>query len=322
MNYDDVLAKAFEKREVLFSDENTSCFRLFNSSGDGIDGLTIDYYDGFCLVQYLDSAAKELILSGSGFEKMLVKNIGRFATDIHGCLVKNRTTVKGKEDYNAIRQSVLLFGKLPPDEFVVKQNGVRVEVDLVDGQSTGVFLDMREVRDSLLPFYKDMAVEKMLNLFSYTCMFSAHALKNGVGSCVNVDLSRAVLRRGQANYSHNSIKYDSRDFICDDSMSVLNYFAKKNRRFDFAVIDPPTFSRNRKKTFSVKRNYPDLLSGLGNLTGEGFVLSAVNSHSVTEKEYRSYHPSGWELLSIWTESMDFPWGDRPYLKTALWKIPG
>jgi 23S rRNA (cytosine1962-C5)-methyltransferase len=76
-----------------------------------------------------------------------------------------------------LRKSELLSGVAPPDGYLVRQNGVTVAVDLVEGQHTGIFLDMRTVRRKLLPYYG--SVGTMLNLFSYTAVFSVHALLNG-----------------------------------------------------------------------------------------------------------------------------------------------
>ena len=51
-----LLADAFKKRQALFGDPANTCFRLFNGDGDGLDGLALDWYDGYLLVAVLQAA--------------------------------------------------------------------------------------------------------------------------------------------------------------------------------------------------------------------------------------------------------------------------
>ena len=95
----------------------------------------------------------------------------------------------------------------------------------------------------------------MLNLFSYTALFSVHAVRRGITGAVNVDLSRAVLERAKVNYGLNGLRIDERDFIYGDSLEWIRRFRKKGRTFSFVIFDPPTFSRNRQRSFSSRRDY-------------------------------------------------------------------
>jgi len=316
------LKRAFSGREALFVDNTTSCFRLFNGPGDGIDGLTIDFYAEYILIQYFNTDVLALIESRQLDPDGILECLAPFGVRIRGILLKNRLALKGDLDYGEIRKSLLLYGQMPPDEYVVKQNGSLCQVDLVEGQSTGIFLDMREIRHDLESFYREYSPSAMLNLFCYTALFSVHALCNGVSSAVNVDLSRAVLERARKNYILNGLHVDDRDFIYGDASEWVRQFTKKKREFAFVVVDPPTFSRNRQKTFSVKQHYIPLLQSLENIVPDGYVLTSINSYTVSYDEYRSYHPHGWEPLFIGHESSDFPESRNNYLKVGLWKTGG
>jgi len=309
-----MLNSAIDKRNLLFENPETDCFRIFNSSGDGLDGLTIDFYSGYILLQYFNPGAKESI------NKILPDLIKTIPVPIKGILCKNRMTPGRNELPDEIWKSVTLEGEYPEDGIIVLQNGVKARVDLVNGQNTGIFMDMREIRDKLIPFYKTQSVNRMLNLFCYTALFSVHALKNGTGSAVNIDLSRGVLHRAKVNYQLNGLKIDERDFIYGDALDWTKQLSKKQVYFDFAVFDPPTFARNKKKNFSVKKDYSDSLQKVECLVNRGFILTSINSYTVTEQEYRSFHPAAWELLMFGNESSDFIYKGNPYLKVGLWKI--
>jgi len=309
-----LINSAVERRSLLFQNPETDCFRIFNSAGDGIDGLTIDFYAGYILLQYYNITAKEMI---SRIPAVLT---GIVPVSVKGILCKNRMTPARNEVPEELWKSVILEGDYPPDGVVVLQNGIKARVNLVNGQNTGIFLDMREIRDQLALFYKSESVNRMLNLFCYTALFSAHALKNGAGSAVNVDLSRGVLNRAEVNYQLNDLKVDQRDFIYGDAIDWTKRLYRKKALFDYAVFDPPTFARNRKKNFSVKKDYSDSLLQLELVVNKGFMLTSINSYTVTEQEYRSYHPERWELLMFGNESSDFVFSSNPYLKVGLWKI--
>jgi len=315
MHLDSILPRAFEKRRNLFALVDTNCFRLFNGDGDGIPGLTIDLYGGFILIQYFSPALAQYT---SHILKYLKSAENLPPVELKGFLLKNRIKPAGTKDIRTERESVLIEGSLPPPGYAVRQNGMEAVVDLVRGQNTGVFLDMREVRDSLVGFYR--ASDVMLNLFCYTALFSMHALRNGISGTVNVDLSKRVLSRARENYRLNGFSVDERDFLYGDARDWIRIFRKKGRMFSFIVFDPPTFSRNRVRNFSSSRHYQDYLSLLEPLGADGYMLTSVNSYSISVDQYKSFHPAEWRLELFHHESSDFPNLGDPYLKTGLWKI--
>lgn len=316
MEYDALLLRAFERRSGLFGDPGTNCFRLFNGEGDGLKGLTIDLYGEYALAQfYHESLYREKALISHALEK----GLSRLPVPIRGTLLKNR--IKSREpgdDYARSRESELLAGAAPPAGYSVIQNGMRMGVELLRGQHTGLFLDMREIRDMLVPYYRE--VNGLLNLFCYTGAFSVHALLHGVARAVNIDLSKSALRRARENYLLNGLTANVRDFVPEDAARRVRRLAKEGARYELVIVDPPTFARNRRKSFSVLRNLGEMLRALSRLAPGGMALTAVNAESITMGEYRAFHPEGWESLFLAHESSDFPPLNRPYLKAGLWQI--
>jgi len=310
-----IINSALEKREKLFKDQNTNCFRIFNSAGDGFEGLIIDFYAGYILIQYFNQRAENIV---NKISQLIIKFLPVFlSVPIKGILAKNRML---NSDRSATQwKSRILEGVYDKDGVVVVQNGIKARVDLLSGQNTGIFLDMRDIRDKLVSFYSAESIERMLNLFSYTAIFSIHALKNGAGNAINIDLSKGVLNKAKINYSLNDLRVDERDFIYGDAVDWIKRLNKRKELFDFIVFDPPTFARNKKGSFSVKNNYPDSLESVKSLVKDRFILTSVNSYSVTEAEYRSFHPAQWKLLMLENEASDFIYKDKPYLKVGLWK---
>jgi 23S rRNA (cytosine1962-C5)-methyltransferase len=309
------LIRALGKREKLFGDTETNCFRILNGEGDGVPGLVIDWYGEYILIQYYDQRLRD---STGDIIRAVTGAADRFPAPPRGILLKNRVKSADTRDISAAMKSVILEGSEPPEGYSVRQNGILAGVDLMRGQSTGIFLDMREIRDRLVRYYTHGDI--MLNLFSYTALFSVHALMHGITGAVNVDLSKAVLERARANYRRNGLRVDERDFVYGDSLDWIRRFRKKERTFTVAVFDPPTFSRNRRRTFSSKKNYQDSLAMLSDIVKGGHVFTSVNSYSISREEYMSYHPAEWRLEFFANESADFAHSGNPYLKAGLWKI--
>lgn len=309
-----LLEKAFERRAPLFSDPDTDCFRLFHLRGDGFDGLSIDRYGDYLLVQFFADA---LWNEQSRVIGEIEQACRRLHCAVKGILLKNRLKTGEVDNLQELRRSILVFGEEPPADLVVLQNGVRALVDLTGGQNTGIFLDMREIRESLKSWYA--GCDNLLNLFSYTSLFSIHALKNGMRRAINIDLSQSVLGRAKRNYELNGLAVDARDFIYGDARQWTKKFRKRGERFSFIIFDPPTFSRNKGATFSVKRHYQESLQVLDEISGGGYIFTVINSYSLSRGEYLSFHPSGWEQVRLFHESSDFPHEGEPYLKAGLWK---
>ncbi|MFC1668869.1 class I SAM-dependent methyltransferase [Spirochaetota bacterium] len=318
MDFEYIFKKAVEKRATLFDDPHTDCFRIFNSAADGIKDLTIDRYGDFLLVQHFNEGIEGALANGENLGKHIIDTVVKLPFPNKGILVKNRIQYKGNRDYLTLRRSLLFSGEMPPQDYIVKQNGINAHVNLIEGLNTGVFLDMREIRGVLSSFYNENNLQTMLNLFCYTALFSIHALKHGVGNSVNVDLSKSVLKRAKKNYDLNSLKYGKKNFIYGDALDWLRRFKRKGMNFSFIVLDPPTFSRNRKRSFSVKRNLKDILSIINDISLE-YIFTSVNSFTISKSEYISYHPESWEPLFYMNESSDFLNPGDPYLKAGLWR---
>lgn len=307
------IESAVEKRRDLFNRTGDTCFRLFNSSGDGIEGFTVDLYGEYLLMQLFDEGLFGIENDAADALEVVLHGIG---ISPRGTLLKNR--VKAEEDkLPELRVSDLLRGSLPPDEYSVLHNGITLRCDLRDYQNTGIFMDMRSVRDDLVPYYQGL--DGMLNLFSHTGAFSVHALVRGVKGCVNVDLSKTIHRKARINYRLNGLPFDDRDFIAGDVEEWIGIFIRKKRRFPLIIYDPPTFSRNKGRSYRVKTGFSKHLAKLSEISDGGYVLTAVNSHSIGEDEYLSYHPDGWKMVFLEHEAPDFFSGKGPYLKAGLWK---
>ncbi len=315
MKYKQKILDAFERRQELYPDPGTDCFRLFHASADEIDGLCIDRYGEYLLIQFFTDG---LYRDREGIMKAITDAVPRLPADVKGILLKDRRKTSAGGDMADKYESELIDGSMPPQEYVVMQGGIRAGVNLLSGQHTGIFMDMREIRRKLEQFYP--TADHILNLFCYTAVFSVHALKYGAGGATNIDLSRPALERARRNYELNGLELIREDFIYGDSFEWIKIFTKKGRHFPLVIFDPPTFARNKNRSFAIKKDYTDNLKLISPIAAGSLVLTCVNTLSVSVDEYMSFHPGGWKNIFLGHESPDFPYRHKPYLKAGLWKV--
>jgi 23S rRNA (cytosine1962-C5)-methyltransferase len=255
----DKILVAAEKRRTIRSAQ-TNAVRLFDSSGDGLRGLVIDDFAGRWLVQTLDErepALDPILAYRSLYWKPLLK-----------------TSTTGAKH---------LGGELVNEPFRVLESGLKFEIDFRAGHLPGLFLDQRINRDKLRSLARDRT---LLNTFSYTCAFGVAAAAGGA-STVNLDLSRHYLDWGKQNYENNRIDLVNHDFIYGDVFDWLGRFQRRGRKFDVIIVDPPTFSRNRKsKVFRIQDDYGDLADLAAKcLNQEGVLLCCMNFRGMTFNEF-------------------------------------
>jgi 23S rRNA (cytosine1962-C5)-methyltransferase len=250
---------AAEKRRSIRTGQ-TNAVRLLDGSGDGLPGLTIDDFAGRWMVQTQDER-----------EPTLDPNLGYLSLYWKPMLKAGITGAKH------------LGGTLVQEPFWVLESGLQFEIDFRAGYSPGLFLDQRINRNKLRSLVRDMT---LLNTFSYTCAFGVAAAIGGA-STVNLDLSRHYLDWGKRNYEINRISSDHHDFIFGDVFDWLGRFQRRGRTFDVIVLDPPTFSRDRKsKVFRIQEDYGELATlACKCLNKNGRLFCSTNFRGMTLNEF-------------------------------------
>jgi 23S rRNA G2069 N7-methylase RlmK/C1962 C5-methylase RlmI len=117
----------------------------------------------------------------------------------------------------------------------------------------------------------------VLNTFAYTGSFSVYAAKGGAKKTYSVDLSGTYCEWIRKNLRLNDLPDDKNWIYKMDTMEFFKYAKKKKLVFDIIIIDPPTFSKNKSKSFSVQKDHPLLLNAaLEVLSPDGFILFSNN----------------------------------------------
>ncbi|MFJ8517092.1 class I SAM-dependent rRNA methyltransferase [Lysinibacillus xylanilyticus] len=269
------IKKAIQNREAFFNNPHTTAFRIFNGEGDGIGGLTIDFFDSYYMVSWYSAGIYS-------FKEEVYEALAE-TVDYKAIYEKKRFDTKGQY----MEQDDFVMGT--PGEFpiIIKENSMNYAVNLNDGAMTGIFLDQREVRLAIRERYADG--KNMLNTFSYTGAFSVAASLGGAVKTTSVDVAKRSLAKTIEQFSVNNIDYESQDIKVMDVFNYFKYAQRHNLKFDLVVLDPPSFARTKERTFSTAKDYPKLLVDTIAITEKnGIIVASTNNASFGMKKFKSF----------------------------------
>ena len=306
--------QAKEKRSAYYQDDLTTAFRLFNQEGDGFGGLTVDLYGDYAVFSWYNSYVYQI-------RKVISEAFRQVFPEVLGTYEKIR--FKGL-DY----ESAHVYGQEAPDFFTVLENGVLYQVFMNDGLMTGIFLDQHEVRGSLVD---GLAMGKsLLNMFSYTAAFSVAAAMGGASQTTSVDLAKRSRELSQAHFQANGISTDDHRFMVMDVFEYFKYAKRKGLTYDVIVLDPPSFARNKKQTFSVAKDYHKLISqSLEILNPGGIIIASTNAANVSRQKFTEQIDKGfagrsYQILNKYGLPADFAYNKKDessnYLKVISMKV--
>ncbi len=270
------IKSAVAYREDLYHDDSTTAFRVFNGEGDGIGGLSIDYFDGFYLLTWYSLGIYE-------FKSDILEAL-KNSVKYKGIYQKKRFDSKGKY---LDEQNDFICGDKAEAPIIVKENGTNFAIYLDDGAMVGVFLDQRDVRKTIRDKYAKG--KTVLNTFSYTGAFSVFAALGGSSKTTSVDLAKRSLTKTKEQFEINKIDVDKQDIIVEDVFNYFKYAVRKKLLFDLVVLDPPSFARSKKHTFSASKDYVNLLKEAIKITNRGgIIVASTNSANFGMMTFRDF----------------------------------
>jgi 23S rRNA (cytosine1962-C5)-methyltransferase len=264
------LARAIHDRESMLDAENTAC-RLIHGESDFFPGLIVDRYDTQLVVQFLTA--------GSEFWKAEIVDALRTITGLQDIYERSDVDVRKLEGLLPIQ--TVLSGKEPPALIRIRENGLFFDVDVVNGQKTGFFLDQRMNRNAIQSY---CAGKRVLNAFCYSGGFTAYALQAGAEQVISIDSSASAIELGRSNMRINNLPDEASDWIVGDVFQYLRRCRDARERFDVIVLDPPKFAPTIHQVSQGAKGYKDINLLAFKLLNPGGVLFSFSCSGGVEKE--------------------------------------
>jgi 23S rRNA (cytosine1962-C5)-methyltransferase len=239
------IARAWQLRSEIFDLSQTTGLRVVAAESDGLPGVTIDKYDTVLVCQLLSAGADHW---RNAIVQALVKLFPQ-----HSIYERSDVDVRKKEGLKPITGWL----HLPREhgEVTIKEHGMTLLVDVVQGHKTGFYLDQRASRAATKRLAKDKTV---LNCFSYTGTFGVAALQGGAASVTNADLSELALQTAVKNAELNQLDLSKLDNVKFDVFKLLRQYREQGRQFDMVILDPPKFADSKAQLMGACRGYKDI----------------------------------------------------------------
>jgi 23S rRNA (cytosine1962-C5)-methyltransferase len=237
-----MIERAVKLREVFFSHEETTAYRLINAEGDFLPGLIAD--------RYADTIVIQLTTLGMDVLRDWVIETVSAVTKCTKVYEKSSGPARKKEGLSDKEGWAKGGGETMIPVF---ERGLQFLINLSSGQKTGLFLDQREMRSLIRSVARDRTV---LDCFSYVGGFSLAALLGGAKTADAVDYDEAALEQAVTISSMNGIDPHRFKTYGDDAFHFLRN--PLPRTYDLIILDPPAFAKRSADLEPAKKAYTDI----------------------------------------------------------------
>lgn len=320
------LRYCFEYRRTVMG-EDFACCRLIFGEADSFPGLTVDRFGDILVTQVLSlgiEKRKDIIFP------LIVKVLDEMGVTIKAIFERNDVGIREKEglaQYKAFYEYEGLETGLD-GKTIINENGIVYDVDYINGQKTGFFLDQKYNRLAAGRIAKDKTV---LDCFTHTGAFALNCAKMGAKRVTAVDISKDAVELTKENAERNGLS--NVDFLCADVFALLTrLYDEGDRTYDYIILDPPAFTKSSKTVRSAERGYKEInMKAMKLLPRGGYLATCSCSHFMTDELFRKMLRSaaadaGVSLLQIEArqQSPDHPilWNvpETDYLKFYLFQV--
>ena len=244
----------------------TNCYRMVFAEADNLPALIVDRYGEILVIQCLSL--------GVDLRKKMICDCLVELFHPAGIYERSDVAVRKKEGLEEVKG--LLYGEVP-DYCEICENGIKMLVDVKNGQKTGYFLDQKENRFAARKYCKDAG--EVLDCFCNSGGFSLNAatVAKKVIAC---DISGLALKNVADNAKLNGFK--NIETLQGDVFEVLRAFRREKRTFDAVILDPPAFCKTADEVKDAYRGYKDInLTAIKIVKSGGFLITCSCSHYMT-----------------------------------------
>lgn len=274
---------AIDYRRTVMGSDFDNC-RLIFGEADRFPGLTVDRFSDVLSVQILSLGTEK---NKNVIIPLIVDYLRELGETVNAVYERNDVAIReleGMEKYKAFYKRAGL--KTDSDGLdghtSIRENGIVYDVDYINGQKTGFFLDQKYNRLAVRRLSKDKHV---LDCFTHTGAFALNAALGGAASVTAVDVSASAIELAKANAKRNGIELN---LIVADVFDLLTELSgKKSREYDLIILDPPAFTKSGATAASAYRGYKEInMKAMKLLPRGGYLATCSCSHYMYDDMFR------------------------------------
>ena len=306
---------AIDYRKTVMGDDFNAC-RLIFGEADMCPGLTLDRFENILVSQVLSLGTekrKDIIY------KAAVNVLREMGEKIDAIYERNDVAIRkleGMEEYTGFYKAEGLSDDLDGN-VIITENGIKYNVDYINGQKTGFFLDQKYNRLAAAKIAKG---KKVLDCFTHTGSFGLNAAKGGAKYVCSVDISQDAINMAEKNAKMNGLD-NIVEYKCANVFELLTEMAEKGKSdFDFIILDPPAFTKSRSTVKNAARGYKEInMKAMKLLPRGGYLATCSCSHFMTDELFRKMLHSAAEDAAVQLRQIEVrqQGPDHP----ILWNVP-
>lgn len=254
-------------RKLHYSDSDS--YRLIFAEADFIPGLICERYCDesgrvFLVVQFLAMACDV-------FRKEIISALEKICSP-DGIYERNDADIRLKE---GLSENSGWVGRSFATDITIIENGIKLSVDIANGQKTGYFLDQKDNRRVAAAFCHGKTV---LDTFTHTGAFGLNAFKAGAKAVTSVDISPEAVEMVNRNIKLNGAS-KVMNAVCADVFDLLKQYETEEKKFDVIILDPPAFTKSAKAIQKAYGGYKEInLRAMRLLNDGGILVTCSCSH--------------------------------------------
>ena len=263
------------RRTVMGPDFPTS--RLIFGEADQFPGLTVDLFGDILVTEVLSlgmEKVKHLLYP------QLVDLLAGYGVKVRALYERNEAALRVKEGLPQEKGFYPLPG-LATDldgHVTITENGVQYDVDYINGQKTGFFLDQKYNRLAVQNLCRRIQPKQVLDCFTHTGSFALNAGLAGSAHVLGVDASELAVNQARENAALNGLT-EQVQFECADVFDLLPRLEQEGRKYDVVILDPPAFTKSRNSIKNAVKGYREInLRGMKLVKDGGYLATCSCSH--------------------------------------------
>ena len=272
--YEKKIFDAYNMRQLYYSAQDS--YRLIFGEADLIPGLICE--------RFCDESGKVILLI-----QFLSMSCDIFRKEILAALIKcakpdaiferSDGAVRQKEGLPEVVGWQLGQGE---EKITIVENGIKLGVDIVNGQKTGYFLDQKFNRKAATRFCHG---KRVLDTFTHTGAFGLNAFKAGAKEVISVDISPEAVEMVNHNIELNKAG-DKMKAVCADVFDLLKQYEAAEEKFDVIILDPPAFTKSAKAIEKAYGGYKEInLRAMRLLNKGGILITCSCSYFMESKMF-------------------------------------
>jgi 23S rRNA (cytosine1962-C5)-methyltransferase len=264
------IVAAKKMREDIFG-SLPEAVRMVWSEADFLPGLIVDRYGETIVFQTLTL--------GMDQRKQIIVDVLKDVCGISSVIERNDVSSR---QFEGLPLHKGVYGGENDSKKVLRLGKALMEVDFLEGQKTGTYLDQISNHIFVGELAKD---RKVLDCFSYHGGFALHAGLAGAKQVIGLDISEPAIQRCQKNSELNALKNIKWKAV--NVFDELHVLSRQTDKFDLIILDPPSFTKTRSKIGEAIRGYKEIhVRALKLLSPGGLLATFCCSHHIDAQTFR------------------------------------